>query len=697
MRGRTQFGDSIDDEWFIVYILYEISKKYGSKIGICVHDSDGQFLLIEAADHLPMWIGPENSDNRVWIKDGHLHLIPLDETRSKGDGSMVIYDALYSLQRENRTKSEESVQSCISKRIACFPEYAFASMHKAMCTVPKFLAKLLATDPQLISAAVSAFCSSQGATREKKDIKAISAMKRFGSYCSDSSEYVSVPVVFSRAQYARLSFQKFHPPRKFHNAMINMKNDIGPTLSSERTLKSQKAFDLGVRITCGFELCYQNSLDKDFKKLNEVWSAYLDEISYMGYFETYPEDSIEYTYIIKEAREYVNSVLARQVVQESENSNTLRAIEIKPPFHMIIDHLTNLDRFANMLTEESQVDTCDNDDWLFMSPEDFEAEMNRRVARGSECEAGNAKNGCLGCVDRNDYNDNINKEEKSIDDEEGIRSQGKMANSHMREMENIVSSMKTFMNFGSDYEGIEPVDMETGTGFGNSGIEEKAKSTQREKDGEIDMNDFNVEKFINILQSELNFSVAVKKDKTNNGDINKEIDNGYFSDGDYEDEYNHKDNDDYSIKSDEIDTFYDTGKPRSTHSTSTSGVGSFVISGAEKDAESIESENIDSDDEKNETDFDNPDFMDNYLAAMEEELGNTTLIDTFEKTERGHEASELHTEENGGIDFDLTVIKNLLESHSLQIGGIGPASALLAQMGLKFPTGEVKEEDDENN
>ncbi len=30
-----------------------------------VFDSDGEFLLIEAADHLPAWVTPSNAENRV--------------------------------------------------------------------------------------------------------------------------------------------------------------------------------------------------------------------------------------------------------------------------------------------------------------------------------------------------------------------------------------------------------------------------------------------------------------------------------------------------------------------------------------------------------------------------------------------------------------------------------------------------------
>jgi hypothetical protein len=41
-----------------------------------VWDDDGDFLLIEAAYALPKWLTPETSMNRVWIRAGHLHIIP---------------------------------------------------------------------------------------------------------------------------------------------------------------------------------------------------------------------------------------------------------------------------------------------------------------------------------------------------------------------------------------------------------------------------------------------------------------------------------------------------------------------------------------------------------------------------------------------------------------------------------------------
>lgn len=48
-----------------------------------VYDSDGEFLLIEAADALPSWVQPTNSENRVrrfsdslgWASESHLFYV----------------------------------------------------------------------------------------------------------------------------------------------------------------------------------------------------------------------------------------------------------------------------------------------------------------------------------------------------------------------------------------------------------------------------------------------------------------------------------------------------------------------------------------------------------------------------------------------------------------------------------------------
>ena len=64
LQGRTNYGDSVEDEWLIVYMLRWLSRQHRD-IWIRVVDTDGQFLLIEAANHLPRWLNPEVANFRV--------------------------------------------------------------------------------------------------------------------------------------------------------------------------------------------------------------------------------------------------------------------------------------------------------------------------------------------------------------------------------------------------------------------------------------------------------------------------------------------------------------------------------------------------------------------------------------------------------------------------------------------------------
>ncbi|XP_063020341.1 protein ecdysoneless homolog [Melospiza melodia melodia] len=65
LGGTAEFGDNVEDEWFIVYLLREMSRELPG-LAASIDDNDGEFLLIEAADFLPKWLNPESSENREW-------------------------------------------------------------------------------------------------------------------------------------------------------------------------------------------------------------------------------------------------------------------------------------------------------------------------------------------------------------------------------------------------------------------------------------------------------------------------------------------------------------------------------------------------------------------------------------------------------------------------------------------------------
>ncbi|GIX76184.1 protein ecdysoneless homolog [Caerostris extrusa] len=89
------------------------------------------------------------------------------------------------------------------------------------------------------------------------------------------------------------------------------------------------------------------------------------------------------------------------------------------------------------------------------------------------------------------------------------------------------------------------------------------------------------------------------------------------------------------------------------------------------------------------------DDMQDYMDQMDRELAKTSIGCSFEKlppTATMEEAdidlhSDINDEEDGfqPVDVDLTVLKNILESHSSQQGLPGPVSSLLSSLGLEVP------------
>jgi hypothetical protein len=101
IRGGMRVGESIEDEWVGVWLVRELTRRfqdvvgsYVSRTATCcraleadispllppcfrVYDADGDFLLIEAAAVLPDWVSPQNSENRLFLARGELHLLPL--------------------------------------------------------------------------------------------------------------------------------------------------------------------------------------------------------------------------------------------------------------------------------------------------------------------------------------------------------------------------------------------------------------------------------------------------------------------------------------------------------------------------------------------------------------------------------------------------------------------------------------------
>eukprot|EP00795_Rhopilema_esculentum_P009084 gene9084-16738_t len=152
LNGSVNCGDNIQDEWFIVYILFQISNSDHSLM-ISITDDDGQFLLIEAADYLPNWLNPDTSENRVYIHKGQLHVIPFPSNPAEvtmfPTGKPSIQEAIRIIFGDHGIEVNSRIQNSIDAKINRFDNGFSHLLHNAHCLLPPNLACILKKDPSV--------------------------------------------------------------------------------------------------------------------------------------------------------------------------------------------------------------------------------------------------------------------------------------------------------------------------------------------------------------------------------------------------------------------------------------------------------------------------------------------------------------------------------------------------------------------
>lgn len=250
LRGRTHFGDSLADEWLVVYLLVELSKQCPD-VWIRVYDTDGEFLLIEAAGALPKWLNPDVAENRVWINRGHLRLIPLPEdNQAPAGGKLSLGDAIVFL----RHKSESLIISPFVEdeafwRLRDYPAAIEKALHRAVVEIPRRLAFVLRKDPRYISPATEAFYLRDPVSLRPLKTKDISTLY------FPPEDFVRVSVKFTKVGFAQLRSQVFDAPPAWTGVIPRLKD-----------IKAE----MGMKVTCGFEMLLSDSQNKDKRAVREI-------------------------------------------------------------------------------------------------------------------------------------------------------------------------------------------------------------------------------------------------------------------------------------------------------------------------------------------------------------------------------------------------------------------------------------------
>ncbi|CAG8173018.1 unnamed protein product [Penicillium salamii] len=254
LQGRTNYGDSIEDEWVIVYFLRELTKRH-KDIWVKVMDSDGEFLLIEAAGTLPAWIEPDVADNRVWIHQGDLRIIkPKQETKRQSTEKLSLPEARKILRDDpSRLLKSTIIQEEAFFRLRKYPQQINDNLHSAVITIPRKAAFLLHQKPGYISPAVEAFY-----VRDPIALRPLKAKDASG-LTFKPDDLVTVSVRFTRVGYAQLKSQEFPVPSTWAGKM--------PSTEDQQSYDRAEA---GMKLACGMEMLLADPQNQDKPVVREM-------------------------------------------------------------------------------------------------------------------------------------------------------------------------------------------------------------------------------------------------------------------------------------------------------------------------------------------------------------------------------------------------------------------------------------------
>lgn len=231
LAGTTSFGDCIEDEWFIVWTLHELSKQC-EDIFAKITDTDGEFLLIESARHLPRWLDPDTASNRCWIRCGQLVIIEPspEDIKKKQCPELSLDAALRYLRAGHKTLQNDKIQHDAFFRIQHYPEQSRTERHRVKCRLPRTIAALLHTHSHTIAPICRAFYA-----RDPLQSKSFANKRPSFLTTEQVEDQVEATVQFTRTLYAlikgaRFVVPKWYPGCKAEHAMTGSKLVCGACL-----------------------------------------------------------------------------------------------------------------------------------------------------------------------------------------------------------------------------------------------------------------------------------------------------------------------------------------------------------------------------------------------------------------------------------------------------------------------------------
>ncbi|KAI0098824.1 SGT1-domain-containing protein [Nemania sp. FL0031] len=271
LHGTTDYGDSIEDEWLIVYILRTLTTTFQS-LWVRVFDSDGEFLLVEAANVVPKWLSPEIDSNRAWIYQGKLQLLPLSASLGAKRPLSLVEAIDYIKLHPDALVHSPFIEAESFYRLENYPGNIKALMHHSLITIPRKLAYILHEQPAVIAPAIEAFY-----LRDPVVLKPL--METSPDLHFPPQDLVTVSAKFTKVLFAQVKSQQFTAPPLWSTIVKSAEDEVGPV--SEQEQKTSARLELGMKVACSFEMLAANATKTD-NRLAREFTILLEDVEEDG-------------------------------------------------------------------------------------------------------------------------------------------------------------------------------------------------------------------------------------------------------------------------------------------------------------------------------------------------------------------------------------------------------------------------------
>ena len=346
-EGHLDFGDNLEDEWFVVYLLIQITSKFKGKVSAQINDSDGEFLLIHCANYLPEWsssAADNQMKNRVHLFNGELHIIPPASTPAQvtylpGTGEIAdpINASHIVFSFPELTKAANPIQEFLNKKISNFNNPK-TYLHKQTCTLPTKLVWLLRNNPGIINIAVNRFCD-----KDPDDLKQCRILKHF-----KPTNLIDYQVNFTKHLYGKLKCCDYKPDKRHEWPMLNSKTQNSSAKIKQRSI-------LGFKLTCAFEILINQLTNNK----SDSFDQFIAKLQNLGFFRGYLENSAKYLELMELAKISWNESSKNN---ESSNEDLL----LRSVYKGEIPDEVSMAKLKEELKSEDWND--DSDEWLCVEP-----------------------------------------------------------------------------------------------------------------------------------------------------------------------------------------------------------------------------------------------------------------------------------------------------------------------------------------